>query len=660
MKLMIIESPGKVKKLKAILGGGWDVAPSVGHINDLPLNEVGVYPPNFEPQYNLSERGKEVVAKLKEKIRTADEVFLATDPDREGEAISWHLANELGLKNAKRVTFNEITEKAVFQALQNPRNIAQSLVAAQEARRVLDRLAGYIVSPEISNLSGSRLSAGRVQSPAVRLVVEREREIRSFKSTTHFGARMIFSYEKMNTSWSAEWQTKSQFANDDAPYVLDRRLAEAVAESTNLKVISFVESQANRNPPPPFTTSTLQQAANVTLGADPKATMAAAQRLYEQGHITYHRTDNPNIADEAFAEIRDVAQATGLEMNQAIRKFKAPEGAQAGHPAITPTHWEVLNAGEDDIQQALYTLIRNRAIACQLAAATYAVRTVVISGEAGPHAVTFEGQGRTLVNPGWLALTKTDTTEDEDESAVSTNPIPFLNVGDALFGTGELLEKKTKAPPRYTTATLIRKLEKEGIGRPSTYAAIIDNIVGRGYVNPFDKKNSLESTPTGETVVDLLVDRFGFADVPFTREMEGELDRIEHGQADYVTVIRTFYDYLMRDVANLRATAAPKYPCPDCGRALVHRQKAGKDGYNFWGCSGFKDGCKTSLTDNNGVPGEKKGQGPALSEHKCPGCGKPLIHRVKPGKGGYNFWGCSGFKDGCTKKFNDRNGTPAL
>ncbi|WP_199276052.1 type IA DNA topoisomerase, partial [Xylella fastidiosa] len=416
MKLMIIESPGKLEKLSTILGDGWKIAASVGHVRDLPQKEMGVAAPDFKPSYELTERGEGVVSKLKNLVKQADSVYLATDPDREGEAISWHLKQCLKLSNPLRVTFNEITTNAVKAALVAPRTIDVKQVAAQEARRVLDRLVGYMVSPELSRLTGKRLSAGRVQSPAVRLVVERERAIKAFKVTNHFGAMLFFADAKTSSEWSAEWLTKPKFVTEDNPYFMDMAFAAAVAEVKAVLVKSFDESEAKRSPPPPFTTSTMQQAASVALGIDPKAAMAAAQKLYEQGHITYHRTDNPNVSDESLGDIYAVSVKLGLDMAEKPRKFKAPAGAQVGHPAVTPTHWEVEEAGETSDQKALYKLIRLRAIACQLADARYAVRTVRLEAAqpVGGKDVEFEARGRTLIYQGWLKLIAGDQTEEEE------------------------------------------------------------------------------------------------------------------------------------------------------------------------------------------------------------------------------------------------------
>lgn len=654
MKLMIIESPGKIEKLSAILGDGWKIAASVGHVRDLPQKEMGVAAPDFKPSYELTERGEGVVAKLKNLVKQADSVYLATDPDREGEAISWHLQQCLKLSNPLRVTFNEITANAVKAALVAPRTIDVKRVAAQEARRVLDRLVGYMVSPELSRQTGERLSAGRVQSPAVRLVVERERAIKAFKVTNHFGAALFFADAKTSGEWSAEWLTKPKFVTEDNPYFMDRAFAAAVAEVKAVVVKSFDESEAKRSPPPPFTTSTMQQAASVALGLDPKAAMDAAQKLYEQGHITYHRTDNPNVSDDSLGDIYAVAVKLGLDMADEPRKFKAPAGAQVGHPAVTPTHWEVEEAGETSDQRALYKLIRLRAIACQLADARYAVRTVRLEAAqpVGGKDVEFEARGRTLVYQGWLKLIAGDQTEEEDgNDKEPSNPIPVCEPGERLdVARGKLLEKKTKPPSRFTQATLVKKLESEGIGRPATYAAIMDNIVSRAYVKT-DKKY-LVPTATGELIVDSLVGKFEFLDLGFTRDIEESLDRIALGEAGYKAVIAKVHDQLNRELSTLQVSATPKHPCPECGKPL--RRIPGKSGH-FWGCSGHPD-CSVTLPDEGGKPGQKKPV--EVSNFACVKCGKPLIHRVKKGKGGYDFWGCSGFKEGCKASYEDKKGQP--
>jgi DNA topoisomerase-1 len=307
MNLLIVESPGKVKKIQSFLGDDWHVAASVGHVRDLPEKDIGVQGPDFKPNYIETDRGKKVIADLKQLLSRAKGVWLATDPDREGEAIAWHLQESLGLNDPQRVTYTEITEAAVKQALNQPRKIDLNLVRAQEGRRVLDRLVGYRVSPVTSVLTGKQLSAGRVQTPALRLVVEREEAIRAFKQTTHFGVELTFdAVPNVQAGWKAVWNTKN-WLSEGQEYFLDRLAAEKIAEIKQLDVVSYQEGESKQAPPAPFTTSTLQQATSNALQFNPQDTMGIAQKLYEAGHITYMRTDSPNLSDEAITDIRSLA-----------------------------------------------------------------------------------------------------------------------------------------------------------------------------------------------------------------------------------------------------------------------------------------------------------------------------------------------------------------
>ena len=420
-------------------------------------------------------------------------------------------------------------------------------------------------------------------------------------------------------------------------------------------VTRFDEREAKRGPPAPFTTSTLQQAGSVTLTLEPKATMEAAQKLYEQGHITYHRTDNPNVSEDSLADIYAVAVGMGLDMAERPRTFKAPEGAQEGHPAITPTHWDVAEAGETAGQRALYAMIRLRAIASQLADARYAVRTVRLESVEPVlgKSVAFEARGRSLVYSGWLKLLEGDQTEENhglpDEPP---NAVPRLEPGQRLLATrGRLLEKRTQPPSRYTQASLIKKLEAEGIGRPATYAAIMDTLISRAYVKT-DKRN-LVPTETGYLVVDSLATRFRFIELGYTRDIERDLDRIAQGEAGYKTIIQGVHENLQREIGALHLSCVPKNPCPQCGKPL--QRKKGKNGY-FWGCTGYPD-CTATLPDENGEPGQAKTL-TEVSEYLCKQCGKPLMHKFKAGKGGYDFWGCADYKNGCTETYPNKHGKP--
>lgn len=592
-KLLILESPGKVKKVQEILGSGWKVAASVGHVRDLPTKEMGVAAPDFKPKYVPTARGKDVLGCLENLVKNAESVYLATDPDREGEAIAWHLQDALKLKDAKRVTYSEITEKAIKAALDAPRSIDMALVAAQEGRRVLDRFCGYMVSGPLSNVAGEKLSAGRVQSPAVRLVVEREREIQNFRSTTHYGAELTFeNVDNITDGWKAVWQV-NPWLEDGQEYLLDKALAEKAAALRSLEVTDCKESESRSAPPAPFTTSSLQQAASNSLKFTPKQTMQLAQKLYEGGHITYMRTDSPNLSEDAVEAIRAFCEGQGWLLAEKPRSWKSKEGAQEAHEAIRPTHIEIEEAGETADEKALYRLIRLRSLACQLEDAVYAVRLLQLAAELDGKQAVFEAKGRTLLSQGWKVLTAGDvSTEDDTDTTEPENPVPSMKPGTRLTAlAGTVLTKKTKPAARFTEASLVRELEKRGIGRPSTYAAILDTIMSRGYVKT--EKCFLVPTPVGVMVVDGLQGNFTFIEYEFTRTMEQALDDIAAGKADYRAVIGEAHTRLEQEL--LAFAKATGKVCPKCGKTVVRRVKKpgkdGKGGYDFWGCTGWPE-CK--------------------------------------------------------------------
>jgi DNA topoisomerase-1 len=659
--LLIIESPGKKAKLESILGAGYMVRASFGHIRDLPEKEIGVQAPDYKPKYVVSARAKKTVDELKKVAEGAERVLLATDPDREGEAIAWHVAQALKIKNPQRVTYQEITDKAVKTAVASPRPLDMHLVHAQEARRVLDRLVGYEVSPALSDKAGRRLSAGRVQSPAVRLVVERERAIRAFKPTTHYGAELAFNTPA--PPWKAAWQTKPHLAAG-TEYLLDAALAEAAAAVRRVRVTAFADTQATAAPPAPFTTSTLQQRAQVALKMKPKKTMDVAQKLYEQGVITYMRTDSPNLSDEACNDITAYAQANGLPLAEKRRKWKAKGNAQEAHEAIRPAHVEDLDAGQTEDEKALYKLIWSRAVASQLADATYAVRTATLESIepiAGDVRATYIARGRTLTDKGWKALYDEPEDESDSNDDDADNPVPALAIGAEIdVDRGAVLTKTTKAPPRYTLATLVKELEANGIGRPATYAAILDNITQREYITE-DKKGFLSATATAETIVDSLAGTFRFIELDYTRDLEGDLDEIAEGKKAYRDVVAEAHGQLAAEIGRLGP--GQMNPCPDCGKPL--RKRSGKTGA-FWGCSGYPD-CTTTLPDADGKPGERAARAtPApASAHVCTDCGKPLRRNTRAAKDdpkgkGWDFYGCTGWPT-CKKTYKvDGDGAPIL
>ena len=644
MNLLILESPGKVKKVQSYLGNDWKVVASVGHVRDLPERELGIALPDFTPAYVPTERGKEVLNRLKGLAASASAVYLATDPDREGEAIAWHIADALHLKAPKRVTYGEITASAIQAAVKAPRSLDMALVSAQEARRVLDRFCGYLVSGPLSRAASERLSAGRVQSPAVRLVVERERAIQNFVPVTHYGAELAFA-----DGWCATWITKP-WLESGQEYLLNKALAEQAAAVRSLVVLECKETESHTAPPAPFTTSSLQQAASNALKFTPKQTMQLAQKIYEGGHCTYMRTDSPNLSAEAVTEIRAFCESQGWPLVDKPRSWKSKEGAQEAHEAIRPTHAEVEEAGDTPDEQALYRLIRLRTLASQLADAVYDVRVLHLKAEVDGKEAVFEARGRVLRDLGWKVLTSTDAaTQDEEADAdAPENPVPMLTEGQNVTASGgKLLTKKTKPPTRFSEASLVRELENRGIGRPATFAAIVDTIMHREYVRV--EKRQLVPTSLGEKVVDLLTGSFTFLDYEFTKAMEDNLDAIAGGKAAYREVMNKAHARLVSEVTTFtskypgqerKAPEPTEFVCNVCGKPLVHMKGQRKDGsgeYDFFSCSD-RD-CNTSYPNVDGKPGEARKK-PEATKFKCKACGKALVKR-ESARGA--FFGCTGY-----------------
>lgn len=653
MRLLIVESPGKIKKLQNILGAEWRVAASCGHVRDLPNQGYGLEPPNFELRYTPTK--PDVLKKLAGLIQDADEVFLASDPDREGEAISWHLKDALGIKSYKRVTYTAITPQDVQAGLSSPREIDMNLVHAQEARRALDRLCGYKVSgPLCMAVAEEKMSAGRVQSPAVRLVVERERSIRSFVSTTHYGVELVFeAVANISDGWKASWLPKEGWLEDGQEYFLDKNTAEKIAALRTLEILACEENERRTAPPAPFTTSSLQQAASNALKFKPKKTMDLAQKLYEAGQITYMRTDSPNLSDSAIAEIRAYCDAQGWPLPEKPRTWKSKAGAQEAHEAIRPTHIEVEEAGETPDEKALYRLIRIRALASQLADAVFDVRVARLAGSVEGKTAIFEAKGRTLKEQGWKMVMAQDASLSDAEEAEPDNAVPSLKPGcQATAVRGDVKTKKTKPASRFSEASLIREMEKRGIGRPATYAAIMETIVARSYVR--EEKSFLVPTPRGEKLVDALVGAFGFLDLDFTKHMEERLDDVASGKLTYVDCVRDFHTQLMKELDKF--VCDHTIPCPECGDREHFRHIRSKEkGWNFWGCKA----CGTTFADEHGRPGAKQEKEKTRSEEtdfKCPKCGNPLVAR--PTKSGGVWFGCSGFPKCKVRFWAKDDGTP--
>lgn len=650
LNLVIVESPNKIKAVKSYLEAlypsqKWEVAASVGHFAELTKNigedylTQGVLS-NFEPEYQVSPDKRAVVSKLKKLAESAEAVYLASDADREGEAIADMLRLYLKLQAPKRVLFNEITKNGISEGMQNVGQIDLNLVNAQKARRVLDRLVGFLVSPALYELSGIRgASAGRVQTPVLRLIYERCEAIKNFKSNDFFD--VILNLESNGVLFKAKLDSK-KFEKEG--YFTDKALAEKLAAVKDLELTSYDESEKNRIPPSALTTSLMQQLASSVFKIKPKNAMKAAQNLFESGLITYHRTDNPNISPETFDVIKN--EFSSLGVIDSIREFKSKEGAQEGHPAITPTDLTKESAGLTGDEKNIYTLIRKYAIASQLKPAKYKVRKAVFYSK--EYDANYTATGSEIIDAGFLTFLK--GVDDTGESKKEVEIIPDLNANDYKVIDGNVLSKKTNPPKLYTIKTLLSALEKLGIGRPATLDGIFETLEIKQYIL-IDEKNNLSSTELGEKILSRLIGKFNFVLYEFTADMEKELDLIAEGKSSSFNVLKKFYTVLSEELEVIKKEK-PDYivhKCPECGSKLNHIYKRGA--YDFWGCSN-RDNCKYSADNVDGKPVKKEKVKPVLSEFKCPDCSQPLVRRTgKSKKGAYDFWGCSGFSSGCKATF---------
>ena len=612
-KLVIVESPAKARTVGRFLGKGYTVRASVGHVRDLLRSELSVdVNSDFKPKYRIPNEKRPVVKELKELAKKAEEIYLATDPDREGEAIAWHLLEAVGIdqKYSRRVVFHEITEAAIHEAFSHPREIDMNLVNAQQARRVLDRLVGYSISPILWEKVRSRLSAGRVQSVALRLIVEREREIQAFVPQEYWTIGAELKPEGLDASFIAHLskidQQDPQLPSEDVVnnVLLDMEQAEYL-------ISRIKRSERRRKPEPPFITSTLQQEASRKLGYTAKRTMALAQQLYEgldvgeggsTGLITYMRTDSTNVAEIAQAEARQfVLQTYGsnyLPETPPQYKTKA-KGAQEAHEAIRPT--SVMRTPEkvkeflSRDQFRLYQLIWQRFVASQMENAVYDTISVEVTGKSNEHEYLLRASGSTLKFAGYLVVYEEARDEDQKPEEEENVRIPMGVEENQRQELVRLMPEQhfTQPPPRYTEASLVRVLEEYGIGRPSTYAPILSTIQERGYVIRDAKR--LIPTETGMLVNDLLVAHFPeIVDTGFTANMEEDLDEVAEGSRRWVDVIREFYSTFSPMVERAQAempaskTELEKVgrACPECGKDLVIRW--GRYG-KFISCSGFPE-----------------------------------------------------------------------
>lgn len=591
MKLLIVESPAKAKTISKYLDGKYKVVASVGHIRDLPKSNKKAIDieKGFVPHYEISKGKEHIVKELHSLADKADEILLATDPDREGEAIAWHIAQATKLRNPKRVVFHEITKEAVNEAIEHPRKIDMNLKEAQEARRVLDRLVGYDLSGLIWKKVRYGLSAGRVQSPALRIIMEREREIRAFKSHTFW----VISAHVENTK-------KNHFVVVCEVEPTEKKELERIVETAEKAgkvkawyVKDVKETEVKKTPRPPFITSTLQQAASSRLGFTPSRTMSIAQRLYEAGLITYMRTDSTNLSQFAIGQIAAVVEKKYGKEHLQIRTYAAKsKNAQEAHEAIRPSHFDVENAGHNDEQKKLYTLIWRRAVSSQMKDAQTIRTKITTNIKEGGEIPDFSINGSRITYPGWIMADPASKADDVE--------LPKVSIGESLdFKEVETEEKQTEPPGRYSEAGLVKELEKRGIGRPSTYAAIIKTLEDRGYVEKINK--ALVPTDTGDVVSSFLEDNFkDYISDSFTAEMEDKLDLIAEGKEEYVKTLKDFYKPFLKDVKSKdkmdkvtnMGDADPKWKCPVCGSPMII--KLGRSG-KFLSCARYPD-CEGALT----------------------------------------------------------------
>jgi len=656
-KLIIVESPTKARTISRFLGSDFIVESSYGHVRDLPRSKLGVdVEKNFEPQYVIPRKAAKAVKKLKEEAKKAEKIILATDEDREGEAIAWHLISALGLEdrpgdNIERIVFHEITKRAIEEALANPRDLDMERVNAQQARRILDRLVGYKLSPFLWKKIYRGLSAGRVQSVAVRLIVEREREIEKFKPEEYWTVSGVFSQKNTENEFETnlskvDGKALEKFAipNEAEAKKITARLADAAW------TVSNVEKKATtKNPFPPFTTSTLQQDSFRRLGFSAKRTMVVAQQLYEgveidqegpAGLITYMRTDSLNLSADSVRETKKFLEDS-VGKSYALpspRIFKtSSKGAQEAHEAIRPTDPartpESIKQYLDHSQFRLYDLIWRRFIASQMPQALFDTTSIDIDGkprDAG-ETYTFRANGQIMKFDGFLKIYP---------SKVKENELPALVMGESVHAkTITPSQHFTEPPPRFTEASLVKALEENGIGRPSTYAPIISTIQDRGYVERFERKN-LKPKEIGFIVNDMLVEHFPeIVDIQFTARMEGELDEVAEGEKEWKPVIKEFYEPFAKHLAEKYENVEKQNMveetdevCEKCGKPMVIRR--GRFG-KFLACSGFPD-CKNTKT--------LKSNNSDAIDMKCPKCieGNVVIRRTGRGR---VFFGCSRYPE---------------
>lgn len=671
--LVIVESPAKAKTISRFLGKEYKVLASMGHVRDLPKSKMGIeVDKDFKPSYLISADKKKVIKQLKDEYKKAEHLWLATDEDREGEAIGWHLLKALKVDpkktDVKRIVFHEITEGAIKKAMENPRAVDMDVVDAQQARRVLDRLVGYELSPLLWKKVRYGLSAGRVQSVAVRFVVDREREIQAFKPDEYW--KVIGTFEKEDKKLKkAEKTFEAELQRYEGKKILpgnEKEVKEILKKikGVDYKILKVEEKQTKRNPAPPFITSTLQQEASRKLGFSVKKTMVLAQQLYEgidvgsgeHGLITYMRTDSVNLSNVALKAAKKVIEKEyGKEFAlDTPRKFKGRKGAQEAHEAIRPVDLalkpEAVEKYLDKDQFRLYELVWKRTVACQMKEAL--LNKTAIDIAAGDTGYEFRATGQVIKFPGFMEVYMEGRDSGEEELNEGEHLLPKMEEGeDVDLDKMETTQHFTKPPARYTEASLVKKLESEGIGRPSTYAPTIHTIIARNYIEMEQK--TLRPTDTAFVVTDLLVEHFSnIVDYKFTAEMEDKLDLVEEGKQKWVPMIREFYEPFHKAIVEKDKTLKKEdivneesdEICEKCGEKMVI--KLGRFG-KFLSCSGYPE-CKNAKPLEGETKEEKEDSKELealkkkLDGKECDKCGKDM--EVKVGRYG-PFLGCSGYPD---------------
>lgn len=616
--LVIVESPNKVKKLSQYLGPGYIVKASVGHVVDLAQEGFGNYgidiDNGYKPKYKMIDNKKQVVSNILTTAQSVDQIYLATDPDREGEAIAFHLRDLLKKlkKPFYRITFNAITKDAVQKAIKNPGQLNENLFDAQQARRVVDRIVGFGASPLLMKLLGPDLSAGRVQSVATRLIVDRDREIESFVPEKYWNITAQLAKSAKDESFSAKYSKE----------IKDEKIAKKIKsdlDNDTFKITKVESKEKLRNPPPPLTTSRLQQLAASKCGLSVTKTMKAAQGLYEGGHITYLRTDSVRCTPESIEMVRDYLKDNNFPYPKKPNVYSSKDSAQDAHEAIRPTDVSK-KASElftDKEQIKVYELIWNTFVASQMDSAVYDTMSITIESSSKHE---LKANGRTLKSPGFLAISK-----DFDEDSSSDVKLPLLKEKDDLILVPpkiKLEEKQTQPPPRYGEGSLVKELDKRGIGRPSTYGDIVEKIKGRGYVELQGK--TYHSTEKGRKVIDFLKNSFKFMEYEYTANMESQLDKISEGNLNYIDMVDSFYSTFNSEMnsAKKAGSEGAEIVCPKC--AMKMEKRKGKFG-EFYSCIDYPN-CKGIINIKSEKNTDRKPE-KVYENIKCDACNIGMVKR---------------------------------